>query len=165
MGLPRLYKNEFIHPVDMVENIAINRGWLFDRSTYSEIAINISTENTNYELTFVWLEEQEILHVVCAFDNHTPSIRQPAMQSLLLQINSRMIMGHFDYWSDTHIIVFRQALTLAGNVRPSASQIDTLLKAVEICESHYQAFRLVSIVGLSAEAALKCCLFETKGSA
>ena len=165
MGLPQLDENEFIHPIDMVEHLAFQRGWICDRATYNEVLIHIVTENTNYELSFIWLEEQEILHVVCAFDNHTPGARQSIVQHLIWQINSKLLVGHFDYWADTHIIVFRQALILAGNVMPTNLQIEALFKAIEICESHYQAFRLVSIVGLSAEAALKCCLFETKGTA
>lgn len=165
MGLPKLKNNENIQLIDLVETIAMQKGWLCDRTDYNELTINIGTENTDYELTFAWLDEQELLHVICAFDNHMPSIREATLQSLIAQINSRMILGHFDYWQDSHIIVYRQALTLAGNLLPSDEQIEVLLKAVEICESHYQAFRLVSIVGLDAEEALKCCLFETQGSA
>lgn len=165
MGLPKFNNDESINPLDLVENIALQKGWLYDRNDYNEILINIGTENTDYELTFIWLEDQELLHVVCSFDNYTPNIREATLQNLLLQINNRMILGHFDYWKDSHIIVFRQALTLAGNLFPSTEQIEVLLKAIEICESHYQAFRLVSIVGLCAEDALKCCLFETKGTA
>jgi hypothetical protein len=81
-------------------------------------------------------------------------------------VNEQMWIGHFDFWSKDGLIMFRQALLLAGVRTPSDGQCETLLAtAVDACERYYPAFQYVTWAGKTAREALAATLFETSGEA
>ncbi|AGF76109.1 YbjN domain-containing protein [Bartonella vinsonii] len=154
------------HPVDFIEQIACKYDWSFERDVQDEISVCVEGKRTNYRLAFSWMEEQEALHLACAFDLAIESARTTEMHRLLLAINEKLLLGHFDYWQGNNSVIYRQGLLLAGGVHPSHVQVETLLiHALKICESYYVAFQMVALCGESACKALQYTLFETIGNA
>ncbi|KEC54661.1 YbjN domain-containing protein [Bartonella koehlerae] len=154
------------HPVDFIEQIACKYDWSFERDAEDEISVCVEGKWANYRLSFSWMEEQEALHLACAFDLFIENVRTAEMHRLLLAINEKLLLGHFDYWQGNNSVIYRQGLLLAGGVHPSHIQVETLLiHALKVCESHYVAFQMVAWSGESACKALQYTLFETVGNA
>ncbi|OPB32069.1 YbjN domain-containing protein [Bartonella sp. AR 15-3] len=154
------------HPVDFIEQIACKYDWSFERNAQDEISVCVEGKRACYRLSFSWMEEQEALHLACAFDLFIENTRIAEIQRLLLTINEKLLLGHFDYWQGDNTVIYRQGLLLAGGVHPSHTQVETLLiYALKICESHYAAFQMVAWAGESAHKALQYALFETVGNA
>ncbi|UNE55569.1 YbjN domain-containing protein [Bartonella machadoae] len=154
------------HPVDFIEQIACKYDWSFERDAQDEISVCVEGKRANYRLAFSWMEEQEALHLACAFDLSMENARTAEMHRLLLAINEKLLLGHFDYWQGNNSVIYRQGLLLAGGVHPSHIQVETLLiYALKVCESHYVAFQMVAWRGESACKALQYTLFETVGNA
>lgn len=154
------------HPVDLIEQVANGHDWSFERTAKDEITISVEGHWTNYHVAFSWMENQEALHLACAFDITVSKQRKKEILRLVLAINEKLLMGHFDFWEDSSSVIFRQALLLSGGLRPSDAQVETLLvNALEACETHFSAFQMVAWSSLSAENALQFTLFETKGNA
>ncbi|AQX21740.1 hypothetical protein Bcsk_011060 [Bartonella sp. CDC_skunk] len=154
------------HPVDFIEQIAYKYDWSFERNVQDEISVCVEGKRACYNLSFSWIEEQEALHLACAFDLFIENTRTAEVQRLLLAINEKLLLGHFDYWQGNNSVIYRQGLLLAGGVHPSRIQVETLLiYALKICESHYAAFQMVAWAGESAHKALQYALFETVGNA
>lgn len=154
------------HPVDLIEQIAYGHDWSFVRTAEDEITVCVEGKWANYNISFSWMEEYEALHLACAFDVKVDTFRVSETQKLLLAINGKLLMGHFDYWDKIGTIIYRQALLLTGGLHPSDAQVETLLlNALEICESHYTAFQMVAWSGVTAHKALQYALFETVGNA
>ncbi|WP_019221425.1 YbjN domain-containing protein [Bartonella senegalensis] len=154
------------HPVDFIEQIACKYDWSFERDAEDEIRVCVEGKRTNYRLAFSWMEEQEALHLSCAFDLSIENARTVEMNRLLLAINEKLLLGHFDYWQGNNSVIYRQGLLLAGGVHPSHIQVETLLiYALKVCESYYVAFQMVAWSGESASKALQYTLFETVGNA
>ncbi|WP_455478873.1 YbjN domain-containing protein [Bartonella sp. B10] len=154
------------HPVDFIEQIACKYDWSFERNVEDEINVCVEGKQANYRLAFSWMEEQEALHLSCAFDLFIENTRTAEMHRLLLAINEKLLLGHFDYWHGDSSVIYRQGLLLVGGVHPSHLQVETLLiHALKICESHYTAFQMVAWSGESACKALQYALFETVGNA
>lgn len=155
-----------IHPVDLIEQIINEHDWLFERHAEDEISLCVEGDQTDYQLSFLWMDAQEALHLGCAFELSVSEGDEGEMNRLLLLINEKLLMGHFDYWTQTNVVVYRQALLLTGGLYPSQHQIEQLIdNAVGVCESYYQAFHLVATTKISAENALRYSLFETLGNA
>ena len=166
MGLPQSDITAYEHPIELVEHLIAQNCWEYDRISQDEIVIQIDGACANYEITFCWLPKPEVLHVICTFDNYVLPSRHQEMRRLIAMINSKVLLGNFDFWANSHVIVFRQTLPLAGGLQPSISQIEFLISTViETCDSNNNSCRLIEMSGLPDEEALKCCLFETKGSA
>ncbi|EJF89182.1 YbjN domain-containing protein [Bartonella tamiae] len=154
------------HPVDLIEQMAFGHDWSFERTGEDEITVCIEGHWTNYNIAFSWMEDQEALHLACGFNFVVFPNRQAESRSLVLAINEKLLMGHFDYWERSASIIYRQALLLTGGAHPSDIQLQTLLlNAIEICESHYSAFQMVAWSDTSAENALQYALFDTVGNA
>jgi hypothetical protein len=155
-----------IHPVDVIEQVAHNNDWSFERAGDDEISISVAGTWTDYHVSFSWMEDFEALHLACAFDIKVPEARALEVMRLLSLINEQMLFGHFDLWEQEGAIMFRQSLLLAGGVEPSSQQVEVLLSsALEACECYFQAFQFVVWSGTNARDALASVLFETFGSA
>ncbi|WP_332066051.1 YbjN domain-containing protein [Bartonella sp. CB189] len=154
------------HPVDCIEQIAYKYDWSFERNAEDEISVCVEGARTNYRLSFSWMDDHEALHLACAFDLFLESARTAEMHRLLLAINEKLLLGHFDYWQEENSVIYRQGLLLAGGVHPSHKQVETLLiHSLKVCESYYAAFQMVAWTGESAYKALQYTLFETVGNA
>ncbi len=154
------------HPVDVIEQVAQNNDWAFERSGDDEIAIITTGMWTDYNVSFSWMEDFEALHLACAFDLKVPEARVLEAMRLLSLINEQMLFGHFDLWEQEGAVMFRQSLLLAGGAEPTSQQVEVLLSsALEACESYYQAFQFVTWSGATAKDALASVLFETRGNA
>jgi hypothetical protein len=57
-----------INPLAVVEDIASDNNWAFERSGEDEVTIVTKGQWTDYQLSFTWMSEIEALHLACAFD-------------------------------------------------------------------------------------------------
>jgi hypothetical protein len=154
------------NPVDLVERLASLNDWSFERSNDYEISLSIAGRWTDYQVSFQWMSELEALHLACAFDLKVPEARRPETLKLLAMVNEQLWVGHFDLWSDEGMVMYRNALLLAGGATASGRQCEALLKsALEAAERCFPSFQYVIWGGKTAKDAIDATLFETVGEA
>lgn len=164
--LAELEHERDIHPVDLIEHVALQNKWEFDRSSDDEISLTVAGQWTEYNVSLSWMEDFEALHLACAFDMKVPAGRIGEVMRLLSLINEQLLIGHFDLWNKEGALMFRQTLMLNGGAIPTGEQLECLLmSALEACERYYQAFQFVVWAGYTAEKSLDYSLFETSGNA
>src|SRR6195952_4058170 len=115
------------NPLAVVENIAADNNWSFERSGEDEVTILSKGQWTDYQLSFTWMTEIEALHLACAFDMKIPAQRRDEVQRLIASINEQLWVGHFDIWTTTGMIMSRQALMLPGGLTASSAQCESML--------------------------------------
>jgi hypothetical protein len=154
------------NPLAVVEDIAASNNWPFERSGEDEVTIVSKGDWTDYQLSFTWMTEIEALHLACAFDMKIPMPRRAEVQRLIAAINEQLWVGHFDIWTHTGMIMYRQALVLPGGMAASTAQCETMLAAaLHACERYYPAFQFVVWAGKSAAEAMSAAMFDTEGEA
>jgi hypothetical protein len=154
------------HPVDMVERLAALNDWVFNRDDDDEISISVTGTWADYHMAFTWLPELETLHIGCAFDLKVPERRKQELLTLVSTLNEQIWVGHFELWAGEGVVMFRQALILAGGAMPNSRQCEVVLtNALENCERYYQAFQFVVWAGKTVIEALEAAMFETHGHA
>ena len=154
------------HPLAVVEDIAADNNWSFERSGEDEVTIVSKGEWTDYQLSFTWMGEIEALHLACAFDMKVPEQRLPEVQQLIAMINEQLWIGHFDVWMQNGMVMFRHALVLAGGVTASGRQCEAVLgTALDSCERYFPAFQFAIWAGKSAREAIDAAMFDTVGEA
>ena len=154
------------NPVDMIEFVAANNDWTFERSGEDEISMTVGGRWADYHVSFSWMADFEALHLACAFDIKVPQIRVNEVIRLLSIVNGQVLMGHFDLWRAEDVVIFRQSLLLAGGVEPTDRQVEVLLSsALDACEAYFQAFQFVVWSGMDAQDAVDAVMFETAGEA
>jgi len=146
------------NPLAVVEDIAADNNWAFERSGEDEVTIVSKGDWTDYQLSFTWMAEIEALHLACAFDMKIPAARRAEVQRLIAAIN--------DIWTHTGMIMYRQALLLPGGLTASAAQCESMLVgAIHACERYYPAFQFVVWAGKNATEAMSAAMFDTEGEA
>ena len=154
------------NPLAVVEDIAADHNWSFERSGEDEVTIVSKGNWTDYQLSFTWMTEIEALHLACAFDMKIPGPRRAEVQRLIAGINEQLWIGHFDLWTQDGMVMFRHALVLAGGVEATSQQCQALLSsALESCEGYFPAYQFVVWAGKPARQALDAAMFETSGEA
>ena len=151
------------NPVDVIETIASANDWTFERSADDEIILVVAGAWCGYRVAFSWMEEVEALHVATALDLAVAGVDD--LRALAL-VNEQLWIGHFDLWQEEGVIMYRNALLLAGRAEASPDQMQALLdSAVEAADQYYQVFQFVAVNGRDAGNALETALFETVGEA
>jgi hypothetical protein len=154
------------NPLAVVEDIAADHNWSFERSGDDEVTIVSKGDWTDYQLSFTWMAEIEALHLACAFDMKIPAARRAEVQRLIALVNEQMWVGHFDIWTHTGMIMFRQALVLPGGLTATTAQCETMLVgAIHACERYYPAMQFVVWAGKTATEAMNAAMFDTEGEA
>jgi hypothetical protein len=154
------------NPLAVVEDIAASNNWPFERSGDDEVTIVSKGDWTDYQLSFTWMTEIEALHLACAFDMKIPAARRAEVQRLIAAINEQLWVGHFDIWTHTGMIMYRQALVLPDGIVATTAQCETMLAgALHACERYYPAFQFVVWAGKSATEAMSAAMFDTEGEA
>ncbi|PYF01585.1 hypothetical protein BJ122_12068 [Rhodopseudomonas faecalis] len=154
------------NPLAAVEDIAASNDLSFERSGDDEIVMLSKGTWTDYQLSFTWMNEIEALHLACAFELKVPSARRAEVQRLVAMINEQMWIGHFDIWTHTGTVMYRQALLLPGGLNATTAQCESMLiGALHACERYYPALQFVVWAGKSAEEAMQSAMFDTAGEA
>ena len=154
------------NPLHVVEEVAVVHDWSFERSGEDEVSIVVKGEHTDYQVSFTWMPEIESLHIACTFDMKIPEARQSETQRLIALINEQLWIGHFDLWLDPGLVMFRQALILAGGAVATTEQCEAMLAAAtQACERYFPAFQFAVWAGKSAREAVDAVMFETQGEA
>jgi len=154
------------NPLDLVEHIVSEQEWPFERQGADELTVGVSGRYCEHQLWFSWREELGAMSFTCAFDMKLPPNRKRDLHSLLAYVNEKALIGHFDYWSEEGMVVFRQALLLRGGNGATPEQIEDLMEiGLGECERFYPAFQFLVWGGRTPEDAVAAAMFDTVGEA
>ena len=106
------------------------------------------------------------LHFTLTLDLKPTAARQTAISKLILMANERLWLGHFDYWIEDQVVLFRHTLPMLDRVEPDPGEIRAVLAAAtDAVNMFVPAFNFVIWAGKSPEEAIDAALFETDGEA
>ena len=166
MALSEQYFEEDIHPIDIVETLAANNEWDFDRISDEQIAMAVEGQWRTYSITLAWSGFDETLRMICTFDMDPPEAKLPALYELLNAVNDQCWAGAFTYWAEQKLMVYRYGLVLAGGHVASAEQTDTMIgAAVMSAERYYPAIQLSVWGDKTPQQALQVAIAEAYGRA
>ena len=161
-----LYGAESFHPINIVESLAADKDWTFDRLGEDQIAMAVKGAWRTYSLTLAWSEADETLKMVCSFDFNVQEGRAAELNDALNRVNDRCWTGAFTAWKEQGLIVYRYGLILKGGLLASVEQIEFLLNsAVLCCDNFYPSFQAVNLGGKSAYESMKLAIGDAMGHA
>ena len=167
MGLAEDFLGEDdLHPIDIVETLANEHAWEFDRVTEDQIAMSVEGQWRTYSLTLAWSPQDETLRLLCTFEMEPPLDRRAQLFDVLNRCNDMVWTGAFTYWDDQKLMVWRYGLCLAGGLFAGPDQIDRLISsAVLASERFYPAFQMVSWGDKTPAEAMHVAIAEAYGRA
>lgn len=151
---------------EVVEQVLDGQGWQFDRDGYDGLQCIVPTRWGEMGALFASRLAPAALHFSLTLDVKPQISRRTAINELVMMMNERLWLGHFDFWLDDNVIIFRHALPMDGRMVVGNGEIQAVLTAaIEAAERFVPAFNFVIWAGKSPEEAIAAAMFETDGEA
>lgn len=152
--------------LDVVEQTLLAADWLCERTEEGVIHCATTTRWGECAGMFAWRDEPASIHFSLSLDLRAPASRKAAVSSLVCRINERLWLGHFDYWADDGVAVFRHTIPMLERSSPEAGEVAAIIAAgMDAAEQFLPAFNFTAWAGKSPEEAIAAVLFETAGEA
>ena len=155
-------------PLQMLEAYYAAHGWPCERHE-DEITASVKGSWTEYELRALWREEDSVLQFLAFPDVRVAEDRRAAIHETLALVNEQLWIGHFELWSASGILLYRNAAMVdARDEEPvmSLAAAELLVEsAIDECERFYPVFQFVLWGGKTPREAIAAAMVETQGEA
>ena len=153
-------------PMDHVEHILIDNGWIFQRASDEEIALSLQGKACTYRLFFMWQDDMQALQLACQYDLKIQEPFTTNLHSTLAKVNEKLWFGHFDIPQNTGKPCFRHTCLLRNaDMSGTLEQIEDLIDfSLQQCERYFQTFQLLTMREKQpSNDSISLALMETKG--
>jgi hypothetical protein len=153
------------NPLDLVEQLASQNEWPFDRPGDEEMHLSFPGQTEDHHLTFSWRSNVETLQLSVQLEVKVPRAKRSEIASLINIINEQLCLGHFEMWPDSGQVTYRHGLLLR-NAMGTPEQCEGMIDAaLEACERYHSTFQFVIWAGKSAAEAAASAVYQCQGNA
>ena len=153
------------NPLDLVEQLAAQNEWLFDRAGEDEMHLSFPGQSEDHHLSFSWRANVETLQLLAQLEVKVPRAKRAEVAALINMINEQLGLGHFEMWPDSGQVIFRHGLLLRGAMAVPEQCEGLIDAALEACDRYYSAFQFVIWAGKSASEAAAAVVYQCQGNA
>lgn len=154
------------NPIDLFEELVAANDWIHDRSSESELIVQVAGQWCDYSVCALWQPDIGAMYLSCQLEVRVASMQRASVFELLAAANERLWLGHFDYSPEDGAILFRHTIPLRGTSGISVEQLEDLLDTALLeCERLYPALQMVVWGGRPVEEALAAAMMDTVGEA
>ena len=152
------------NPLDLVEDIIITNQWEYQKDINKNIHVEVGGKWCDYQLSYGINEDIKLIYISCALDIKIPEYKLKDAFCLLSNINEKLLIGHFEVWTEDSWPVLRQSFPIPSNQGLCRSQIEQAsMMALEECEKFYPAFQMFAWDSKYANDTLQHLMLETQG--
>lgn len=132
------------NPIDTIEYIFTKDNISFDRRKDSELVAEILGKWDNMLIFFAYEEHLRCLHISCLLNIETASVDRSKMFELLALLNENLWLGHFSYWSEQKMPIFKHSIILQDTEELFVDKISKIIElSIMECERVYPVFNAV----------------------
>tara|TARA_E500000178_G_C16995989_1_gene743223 strand:+ start:1205 stop:1708 length:504 start_codon:yes stop_codon:yes gene_type:complete len=151
-------------PLDLIEDIIISNNWEYERDSNKNIHVEVGGEWCDYQLSFGVNDEINLLYISCALDIKIPNYRVNDISDFLVSINEKLLIGHFEVWTEDSWPVLKQSFPVPSNQSLCRNQLEQAsLLALKECEKFYPAFQIFAWDNKDVKSTLQHIMLETQG--
>ena len=152
------------NPLDLVEDIVIANDWEYERDSNNNIHVEVSGEWCDYQLSYGINEEYNLIYISCVLDLNIPEHRFKDMYALLVNLNEKLLIGHFEVWSDQNWPLLKQTFPIPTDQSLCRKQLEQAsLLVLSECEKFYPAFQTFAWDNKDVHSTLQYLMLETQG--
>lgn len=143
------------NPIDTIENVLLKDGISFDRRKDNELVAEVYGKWDNMLVFFAYEEHLRCLHISCLLNMETSTVDRSKIFELLALLNENLWLGHFSYWSEQKMPIFKHSLILQDNEELFSGKISKIIDlSIMECERVYPIFNAVMRQNLTPAQAL-----------
>ena len=143
------------NPIDTIENIFTRDNVSFDRRKENELVAEVLGKWDNMLIFFAFEEHMRCLHMSCLLNIETATVDRSKMFELLALLNENLWLGHFSYWSEQKMPIFKHSIILQDNEELFTDKISKIIElSIMECERVHPIFNAVMRQNISPVQAL-----------
>ena len=120
---------KFHNPTEVVEDFILSQDWAYQRLSAHEVAAEVDGHWGLFRLQFYWQEEYNVFHLTCLLDLRVHAREIKELYHLLSLLNERLVVGHFELFSEESIPAFRHSFMISN---PQALQTDLIESLISL---------------------------------
>ena len=98
------------NPIDQIENFLSSHAYALERRSTNEIVVEIQGKWNDMLVFFSFEENMSCLHISCLMNIEIEIENKSKIFELLALINDNLWVGHFSYWPEHRMPVFRHSV-------------------------------------------------------
>ncbi|MBR5154104.1 MAG: YbjN domain-containing protein [Alphaproteobacteria bacterium] len=143
------------NPLDTIESILVRDNITFRRPNDKELNAEILGKWDNMLIFFAFEEHLNCVHISCLLNIETSTVDRSKMFELLALLNENLWLGHFSYWSEQKMPIFKHSLILQDGEELFYDKISKIIDlSIMETERVYPIFNAVMRQNVSPEQAL-----------
>lgn len=155
-----------IDPLELVEDVLEEAGWPAERDEEGTIQVVAETRWGDMGALFAYRPEPAAVHYSVTLDVKPQEAKRAAIAELVMLANERLWLGHFDFWADDGVIIFRYTFPMEGRDELTEGEIrSVMIASVSAVDRFMPAFNFLVWAGKSPRDAIDAVMFETHGEA
>ncbi len=153
-----------LNPLDDIETILTSNDWDFERIDDDELTVGLNGNHGKYCLSFTWKEDFGAIQVRVQYDVAVHSSNLSKAANVLMTLNERLWLGHFEIPSHDNTPCFRYTCFLKSMTSSTHEQLENIVEtALTQCENYHVTFKLLSQENAANDETLPLALMETQG--
>lgn len=155
-----------IDPLELVEDVLEEAGWPAERDEEGTIQVVAETRWGDMGALFAYRPEPAAVHYSVTLDVKPQEAKRASIAELVMLANERLWLGHFDFWADDGVIIFRYTFPMEGRDELTEGEIrSVMIASVSAVDRFMPAFNFLVWAGKSPRDAIDAVMFETHGEA
>lgn len=150
-----LEQHNLYNPIDAIEYLLARDNVTCDRRKQGELVAEVQGKWDNMLIFFAFEEHMRCLHISCLLNIETATVDRSKMFELLALLNENLWLGHFSYWSEQKMPIFKHSMILQDDEELFVDKIGKIIElAIMECERVYPIFNAVMRQNVPPEQAL-----------
>lgn len=156
MRVSDYFNSDAIDPIDIAEQVAAEMGLDYDFVADDQIAMAAEGQWRTYSISLAHSRFDNTLRMVCTYEAEHPTARNREFLETINLVNDQCWAGHFTYWEDQKLMVYRYGLILDKDNLVTDEQVKTMINtAVASAERFYPVFQMVCWADKPPQEAMK----------
>ena len=148
-------KQNLYNPLDTIENIFQKDDISFDRRSDNELVAEVLGKWDNMLVFFAFEEHMRCLHISCLLNIENSNVDRSKMFELLAMLNESLWLGHFSYWNEHKMPIFKHSIILQDEEELLYDKISKIIElSIMECERVYPIFNAVMRQNIAPSQAL-----------
>ncbi len=149
---------DLYNPIDTIEKIFARDKVSYDRRKDTELVAEVLGKWDNMLVFFAYEEHLRCLHISCLLNLKASNVDRSKMFELLAILNENLWLGHFSYWSEQKMPIFKHSVILQDNEELFLHKISKIIElSIMECERIYPVFNAVMHQNIEPKQALYTC--------
>lgn len=155
-----------LDPLELIEDVLEDAGWPAERDEEGTLQVVAETRWGDMGALFAYRPEPAAVHYSMTLDVKPQEAKRSAIAELVMLANERLWLGHFDFWADDGVIIFRYTFPMEGRDELTEGEVRAVMAAsVSAADRFMPAFNFLVWAGKSPREAIDAVMFETHGEA